>query len=158
VGGPEACLVGEAAEVIHSDQARARELLMESLLGDLRCIDAHVHLGILVDVLPQDAIVHYEIALAIGEQALGQDFTSMLPWACLDNRPFLRALHGYGLCLWRLGRMEAAQAAFERLLSLNPLDNQGARMCWDSVRKGHAWALAEDPQDPQDGPKLGLPA
>jgi hypothetical protein len=28
---------------------------------------------------------------------------------------------------------------FERILSLNPNDNQGARFCWDLLRNGGTW-------------------
>jgi hypothetical protein len=30
---------------------------------------------------------------------------------------------------------------FERILSLNPNDNQGVRFCWEDVRKGRTWVL-----------------
>jgi hypothetical protein len=29
-----------------------------------------------------------------------------LPWGLIDNRPFLRYMQGYGLCLWRLQQFE----------------------------------------------------
>ena len=56
------------------------------------------------------------------------DFTRhQLPWLEINNRPFLRAYHGLGLCLLDEGEVEAALDIFERLVSLNPNDNQGAR-------------------------------
>lgn len=59
-----------------------------------------------------------------------------LPWSGLYNRPHLRCLHGYGLCLWRLGRYDEVSAVFERILALNPNDNQGARFClFDGARR-----------------------
>ncbi len=113
---------------------------MDTLLNEPRCIDAHVHLGNqMFDHRPDDAIAHYEIALAIGELSLGSDFSGILPWACLYNRPFLRAMHGYGLCLWRAGRTEQALQVFERSLALNPADNQGVRFCWNDLRQGRPW-------------------
>ena len=48
-------------------------------------------------------------------------------------------MHGFGLCLWRLGRKDAAAALFERMLWLNPSDNQGVRFLIDHVRVGTAW-------------------
>ena len=139
-GDFDTCLVSEAAEIGEYDRAEARDLLMQVLLADLRCIDAHSHLGNLAfDHCPQDAITHYEIAVAIGEQSLGASFSGMLPWSCIYNRPFLRALHGYGLCLWRLGRAEQAREVFERILALNPADNQGARFCWNDIRNDQPW-------------------
>jgi tetratricopeptide (TPR) repeat protein len=136
----EACLVADAAEIASYDPHAARKLLMQALLADLRCIDAHAHLGNLAfDRRPEDAITHYDIAIRIGELSLGAHFNDLLPWGHIFNRPFLRALHGYGLCLWRLDRAEKALAVFERLLSLNPADNQGIRFCWDDIRNGRPW-------------------
>ena len=104
---------------------------------DLRCLDAHAHLGnFSFNLRPQGAIRNYEAGMRIGQLSLGPGFEGMLPWGMLDNRPFLRCVHGYGLCLWRLGRMEEAAATFERMLWLNPNDNQGARICLADVRAG----------------------
>ena len=66
-------------------------------------------------------------------------FDGLLPWGYIDNRPFLRCMHGYGLCLWRLGRLDDAARIFTRLLWLNPSDNQGARFLVEEVRAGLAW-------------------
>lgn len=56
-----------------------------------------------------------------------------------SNRPFLRCMNGFGLCLWRLGRFEEAQKIFKRTLWLNPSDNQGVRFLIDGVRAGVQW-------------------
>ncbi|MFH1314753.1 MAG: tetratricopeptide repeat protein, partial [Candidatus Eisenbacteria bacterium] len=108
------------------ERAEAAKILMELCRADLRGLDAHSHLGNLVfDHRPQDAIRHYEVGLRIGELSLGDDFDGVLPWGHIDNRPFLRCMHGYGLCLWRLGRFDEAEHIFHRMLWLNPSDNQG---------------------------------
>lgn len=118
----------------------ARELLHETLVHDLRYLDAHAHLGNwLFERSPERAIVHYEIGTRIGELSAPEEFTGILPWGLLFNRPFLRCLHGYGLCLWRMGRIHEAKRVFERLLALNPVDNQGARFCWTDVCEGRSW-------------------
>ena len=142
---PEACLVCDAAEIARHDPQGARDLLMTALAADLRCIDAHAHLGSLAfERHVEKALTHYEIAVGIGDLSLGPDFPDMLIWGSIWNRPFLRALHGYGLCLWRLDRPAAALAVFERILRLNPPDNQGVRACWDDVRKGRPWRFDLD--------------
>jgi hypothetical protein len=126
------------------DPQGACELLMSVVLRDLRCLDAHAHLGNLVfDHCPEHAIVHYEIGVRIGELSLPTPFDGVLAWSSLYNRPFLRCLHGYGLCLWRLGRPDEAARVFERILALNPNDNQGARFCWYDVRAGSTWEAAQ---------------
>lgn len=131
----------DAAELAGAgDREGARELLMELLCTDLRCIDAHAHLGNLeFEHSPKRAIVHYEIGVRVGELSLPPNFDGVLVWNRVYNRPFLRCLHGYGLCLWRLGELSKAQQVFERILSLNPNDNQGVRFCWDDIRRGRSW-------------------
>ena len=122
------------------DHAAARKILMELCEADLRCLDAHAHLGNFdFDHTPMLAIRHYEVGVRIGELSLPPDFDGLLPWGHIDNRPFLRCLHGYGLCLWRLGRFEEAERIFDRMLWLNPSDNQGIRGLIDEVRSKTAW-------------------
>ena len=122
------------------DYRGAHKILMGLCEADLRCLDAHAHLGNLVfDSLPKEAIRHYEVGLRIGELSLGGGFEGVLAWGDLDNRPFLRCMHGYGLCLWRLGRADEAERVFNRMLWLNPSDNQGARFLFAQVRAGRPW-------------------
>ncbi len=121
-------------------RAEAEKILMDLCQADLRCLDAHSHLGNLVfDNWPQNAIRHYEVGLRIGELSLGDDFTGVLPWGLIDNRPFLRCMYGYGLCLWRLGRFDDAEHIFEKMLWLNPSDNQGVRFLIGEVKAKTAW-------------------
>lgn len=131
----------EAAERSEiGDHAGARVILMNLLAKDLRCLDAHAHLGNHeFKYRPEQALRHYETGTAIGELSLGPRFRDALPWGLIDNRPYLRCLHGKGLALWRLGRMQDAVAIFEKLLWLNPSDNQGARFCLAAVEAGKAW-------------------
>ena len=122
------------------DHVAAQRILMELCEADLRCLDAHAHLGNLAfDHRPEDAIRHYEAGLRIGELSLGDDFDGVLPWGYINNRPFLRCMHGYGLCLWRLRRFEDAKRVFERMLWFNPSDNQGARFLIGVVLGRKLW-------------------
>jgi hypothetical protein len=127
------------------DTRNARKMLMEICEADLRCLDAHAHLGnFLFDSMPEFAIRHYEVGLRIGEFSLGDPFDGVLQWGHMDNRPFLRCMHGYGLCLWRLGRFDEAARVFDRMLWLNPSDNQGARALIRPVRAGITWEKGRD--------------
>lgn len=118
----------------------ADRFLMDLCQVDLRCLDAHAHLGNLVfDHTAEDAIRHYEIGFRIGELSLGKVFKDLLPWGHIDNRPFLRCMHGYGLCLWRLGRFEEAEEIFNRMLWLNPTDNLGVRFLLPALRSRKTW-------------------
>lgn len=122
------------------DFSGAYKILMELCEADLRCLDAHSHLGNFVFAhRPKDAIRHYEVGFRIGELSLGEGFDGVLPWGWIDNRPFLRCMHGFGLCLWRLGRFEEAAGIFDRMLWLNPSDNQGVRFIIDEVRAKAPW-------------------
>jgi hypothetical protein len=117
---------------------------MKLCQADLRCLDAHAHLGnFFFDSMPENAIRHYEVGLRIGELSLGDDFDGVLHWGLIDNRPFLRCIQGYGLCLWRLGHCEAAEAVFDRMLLFNPSDNQGVRFLIDDVKARTAWEERE---------------
>jgi tetratricopeptide (TPR) repeat protein len=120
--------------------ARAKKLL-ESLLGkDVRCLDAHAHLGNMAfDKQARPALEHYQRGVLIGELSLGQKFEGVLPWGMIDNRPFLRCLNGLGLCLWRLERFEEAEAIFIRLLWMSPSDNLGVRFLLPPVRARKPW-------------------
>jgi len=134
--------ITEAAD-LHQAGAivEARELLMSLTAADLLCVDAHAHLGNLeFDHRPSQALRHYAVGIAIGAAALGDDFDGVLDWGLINNRPYLRCLHGYALSLWRLVEMDTAAAVFERMLWLNPADNQGARINLADVRAGRSWS------------------
>ena len=80
------------------------------------------------------------IAEMVGpELSLGIDFKNVLRWGMIDNRPHLRCLHGYALCLWRLKRFDEAAAIFTRMLWMNPSDNQGARFNLHDVHASTPW-------------------
>jgi hypothetical protein len=143
---PDSDPIGESNDLKDAGDARAAHaILMKLCEADLRCLDAHAHLGNFVfDHRPKEAIRHYEAGVRIGELSLGPTFDGVLPWGLIDNRPFLRCLHGFGLCLWRLGRFEGAAGVFDRMLWLNPSDNQGVRVLVDEVRSRKPWQGADD--------------
>jgi len=131
----------EASE-LHAagDRGKARALLMAMLAEDLRCLDAHAHLGNFeFDHRPEQAVRHYEMGMKIGVLSLGKEFDGVLPWGLIDNRPFLRCMSGLGLCWWRLGHTREAAAIFRKMLWLNPSDNQGARFNLAAVEAGRTW-------------------
>ncbi len=139
--------------------------LKQIIRAEPRDIDAYAHLGHLYlslashggDLIvtpPPDArqkatwvrtaLGHYQSGVAIAELAMPDPFTAVLRWAELDNRPFLRALHGLALALWRLGRFDQAQTTLHNMLWLNPMDNQGARMLLPDVRARRRYEDTED--------------
>jgi len=131
----------------NGDYQSAYQMIEEVLTEDLRCIDAHAHLGnwdfnAFNEPHPRiesRARRHYEAGLRIAELSFDTSFNDLLPWGYIDNRPYLRCLHGFGLCLWRAGDAQAAHRVFERMLWLNPLDNQGARFLLADIDAGKDW-------------------
>lgn len=131
-------------------KVHALRMLEDLCRADLRCLDAHAHLGAFhFERHPERAMLHYHMGVAIGRLSLGPNFDGVLLWGHLGNRPYLRCLHGAGLCLWRLGFFKDAEHVYERMLWLNPSDNQGARFILPEVRAKRDW------QDFADAEKAG---
>jgi len=138
----EAVALAEAGAV-----GEAEAVLSGLLTADLRCLDAHAHLGHLAFRSKREpharcARRHYQAGVAIGELSLPApvlDFQGLLPRGLIDNRPFLRCLHGLGLTHWRDGDFQTAEQIFRRLVWLDPHDGIGARILVEQVRAGLAW-------------------
>jgi hypothetical protein len=96
---------------------------------------------------PQQALRHYRVGEAIGNLTLGAGFDGVLHWGLTDNRPYLRCLHGVGICQWRLGDAKAAAETLTRMLWLNPSDNQGARFNLADVQAGRSWEECQGDED-----------
>ncbi|MBT9160979.1 MAG: hypothetical protein DDT26_02276 [Dehalococcoidia bacterium] len=95
-------------------------------------IDVYHHLAILLDETgrPQEAFHLWEKAVNLGLSCFPQNFSmgqDRLPWAFLDNRPFLRAYKAFGLALMEQDKVKNTLTIFTNILSLNPNDNQGVR-------------------------------
>lgn len=140
--------------VMAADYARERhydkafELLHTCLKGDLRCIDAYAHLGLYrmrSSTYAGDqrvALKCYRSGVAVGERAFPPGFDGVLPWGRIDNRPFLRALHGLGICQWRSGLFSEAEGTFRRLWRFDPRNSLGAYELLMAVQDRHdylAW-------------------
>jgi tetratricopeptide (TPR) repeat protein len=143
------------------DTARYHRALEGIVRREPRDIDAWAHLGnYYLDLAAPDrtpppgvppagerqrrswlrtALGCYQTAVSVAELALPDPFGGFLAWGHLDNRPFLRALHGMALALWQLDRFEEAEQALLNMLWLNPADNQGARELLAAVRARTAW-------------------
>jgi tetratricopeptide (TPR) repeat protein len=115
----------------------------EALRIDPGHADAWVHLGNLCfeEGRVTQALDHYERGQAAAEaRTIGDPERYAAPfWLDLDSRPFMRALVGRGLCLWRLGRVDEARQVFDRMMALNPNDNQGVRFLLHDLDEGLSW-------------------
>lgn len=118
-----------------------------ALMVDPGHADAWVHVGNirLDEGLLDEALQNYLTAEAAAlERTIGDPATYEGPfWLDLDSRPYMRALHGKGLALWRLGRRDEAAAVFRQQLDLNPNDNQGVRFLLPDLEAGLSWEEQE---------------
>lgn len=142
---PGAVLLAEAEECIDARAyAEADARLHEVLAIDLRYLDAHAMLGERnLSSWPPLAVHHFELGVAIGSLTVGADFEGVLPWALVDNRPFLRCLHGLSRALLRRDRPGDAAAALRRLLRLDPADLLRARESLADIEAGKTWREME---------------
>ena len=94
------------------------------------CADAYVLLAEDQADSLQTALEFYKKGIEAGERALGDKFfeeNTGYFWGMIETRPYMRALYGYAGNLRELGNYEEAVEVFERMLHLNPNDNQGIR-------------------------------
>lgn len=63
----------------------------------------------------------------------GENPDSYTWWGDSKTRPYMRARHNLGLCMWKLGNLAGAINEFEAMVKLNPNDNQGVRFLIGSL-------------------------
>lgn len=137
----------EASDLFRQGEIDLAYDKIENILkDDLRCLDCYSHMGNWLfnqenknewNILKAKKL--YKIGVKIGILTLGKDFNGVLSWGLLDNRPFLRCMGGYGLCLWWLKDFIKAKKVFKKMLLLNPSDNQGIRFLLDEISVGNEW-------------------
>jgi tetratricopeptide (TPR) repeat protein len=92
-------------------------------------IDSHAHLSFAFhrQGKPKKALDAALAGVAIGERLIPEGFHGAIEWGYLENRPFLRALHGVVLAYMRLRRHKDAASFIDKMPAYNPNDNQGVR-------------------------------
>jgi hypothetical protein len=83
--------------------------------------------------------VFYDKGVAVAEVSLPEPFSGVLSWGMVDNRPFLRCLHGLALCAWRQRRWEDASSMFHALVWLDPNHSFDALACLEPVLAHQRW-------------------
>ncbi|MBT9596991.1 MAG: tetratricopeptide repeat protein [Vitreoscilla sp.] len=105
-------------------------------------IDAHAHLAYLwiEQGKPKKALDASLAGLTLANRLVPEGFAGHIEWGHLDNRPYLRAMHGAVLAYGRLRRHKEAAGLIECMLAYNPNDNQGVRYLLGSelLRAGDA--------------------
>jgi tetratricopeptide (TPR) repeat protein len=110
--------------------AKARKLAKQALTKDPDCVDALVLLVNLDARTPKEAIEALQKAVAAGERSLGAKFFKENKgyfWGLIETRPYMRALESLARLLRADERNPDAIHIYEKILALNPNDNQGVR-------------------------------
>jgi tetratricopeptide (TPR) repeat protein len=111
-------------------ETQARKLAKRALTKDPNCVDALVLLTRLDARSSKDVIDGLQKAVIAGERSLGSKFIRENEghfWLILETRPYMRALAELADVLRGEGIYLAAIGHYEKLLELNPNDNQGVR-------------------------------
>jgi tetratricopeptide (TPR) repeat protein len=133
-----------------ADPLKRENLFQRALeaIATERYEDAREMLNSALKLFPQDAELHNHLGLVAWEtgdlDAAEQHYAaSMLvsfpesehvDWFESRHRPFLRAMEGRGLALYRLGRHVEALDLFDSLSSMNPRDYAGCRYLAGEIR------------------------
>jgi tetratricopeptide (TPR) repeat protein len=108
--------------------AKQLKLAQQALKADLDCIDAYILISHQAQTVAERLALLREATL-VGER-LWKAYIKrkdMAWWSYIGTRPFMRALHEYGLTCIESGDVAEAESVFQKLLKLNPNDNQGIR-------------------------------
>jgi tetratricopeptide (TPR) repeat protein len=121
-------LAFEAMET--ESKPKARKLAQRALRLDPDCVDALMVLTDLDAPTMTEVIVGYTKAVEAGERALGEKFIRENKgdfWLLIDTRPYMRALEQLASVYFAKGMNLDAIRIYEKMLELNPNDNQGVR-------------------------------
>jgi tetratricopeptide (TPR) repeat protein len=111
-------------------EAQARKLAKRALRLDPDCVDALVLMAGIESDSPRKMIEGLQNAVAAGERSLGARFIAENKghfWMLIETRPYMRALEQLAGLLRAEGFKLDAIKQYERILALNPNDNQGVR-------------------------------
>lgn len=110
-------------------EKKGKSELKKIIVEDPEFIDAYNSLGFLEMERQQygKALKLLKQAYEVGKQLIPDEFTGQMIWGFHDNRPFLRAMHGLGVCYLETGEPKRARDIFSTMLHYNPNDNQGVR-------------------------------
>ncbi len=112
------------------DLGEALSLVNEALQLDPDCTDAQRLLVSLMAFDPENKIQLMREVVEKAERNFGEQFFAETMghfWGTVSTRPYMRTLQHLGELLAEAGSLTEAAAVFERMLELNPRDNQGVR-------------------------------
>ncbi len=121
----------EAMEAMaQQDWERAHEMASRATKLDANCIDALHIISELGSNTKDELIDNLRQTVDRAERALGKKFFQKNVgyfWGLLETRPYMRARERLAGVLYSNGRVAEAIEHFEKMLRLNPGDNQGLR-------------------------------
>ncbi|MDD4961916.1 MAG: hypothetical protein PHX07_06730 [Candidatus Marinimicrobia bacterium] len=106
-----------------------KEKIKEALDLDPDCIEAYEYLGS-AESSPEIAMVFFEKGISIGEKKFeGKHLKENIGhfWGLRETRPYMRCLQFQSECLYAIGKTEECIRILEKMIKLNPNDNQGIR-------------------------------
>lgn len=128
------------SEAVGSDSMETRYDLLAGLWEDYpQCIDALVHIGHMYfdsKWLLRNSMNCYQGSVYIAEKNMPEGFEGMFRWSHLENRPYLRALHGLCLIYWKSGDFAGAHEIASKLLRICPEDDLGIRFIIEEIAGG----------------------
>ncbi|REG85327.1 tetratricopeptide repeat protein [Algoriphagus antarcticus] len=111
------------------DPDDAMDNIIEALELDPDCIEAFEFLGNLGDSMPI-SLAFYEKGVALGDKQFGGKFLEENKghfWGMHETRSYMRCLQMTAEILGLMGKSEENIATYEKMIELNPSDNQGVR-------------------------------
>ncbi|WP_347488419.1 tetratricopeptide repeat protein [Desulfoscipio sp. XC116] len=126
-------------EYLENDDTNKAKRIFNSIIQECPYfIDVHNHLAMIEwdagNIIRAES--HYSQAYEIGRSVLSADFRGKLPWGWVENRPFLRAIHGLALVKLRQDDIKNAQKLLDWLIKLEPEDFLGVRSIIKDIKKG----------------------
>jgi tetratricopeptide (TPR) repeat protein len=111
-------------------EAEARKLAKRALRLDPDCVDALVVMASIESDSPGKMIEGLQKAVAAGERSLGAQFIRENTghfWMLIETRPYMRVMAQLAGLLRAEGLNLDAIKLYQKMLALNPNDNQGVR-------------------------------
>lgn len=105
-------------------------LIEEALKANPMCVDALMMTATMMSETPLQYINMTQLAIEAGRMELGEEFMEENKghfWGLLETRPYMRACAALAEILVDIGLFEDAIIEYEKMLELNPGDNQGMR-------------------------------
>jgi tetratricopeptide (TPR) repeat protein len=112
------------------NEEEAAGLARSALALDPDCVDALLILSDIDAHSTKEAIAAVEKAVEAGERTLGKEYIAKNTgyfWGLVETRPYMRALLQLAVLRQSAGHLRIAIRLYDKMLNLNPTDNQGVR-------------------------------